>query len=67
MKVTSSQGALTGMRLFSAGELMPLAPPPSPGSAAAIYDSTLNFRNDEPPSLLDILNGKKYHADLYVR
>ncbi|KAM9345430.1 1-acyl-sn-glycerol-3-phosphate acyltransferase delta isoform 2-T2 [Symphorus nematophorus] len=37
------------------------------GTAAAVYDSTLNFRNNEAPSLLDILNGKKYHADLYVR
>lgn len=37
------------------------------GTAAAVYDSTLNFRNNDLPSLLDILNGKKYHADLYVR
>ncbi|XP_036980884.1 1-acyl-sn-glycerol-3-phosphate acyltransferase delta [Acanthopagrus latus] len=37
------------------------------GTAAAVYDSTLNFRNNETPTLLDILNGKKYHADLYVR
>ncbi|XP_029376308.1 1-acyl-sn-glycerol-3-phosphate acyltransferase delta [Echeneis naucrates] len=37
------------------------------GTAAAVYDSTLNFRNNEAPTLLDILNGKKYHADLYVR
>ncbi|XP_007546255.1 1-acyl-sn-glycerol-3-phosphate acyltransferase delta [Poecilia formosa] len=37
------------------------------GTAAAIYDSTLNFRNNEVPTLLGILNGKKYHADLYVR
>lgn len=36
-------------------------------AAAAVYDSTLNFRNNETPTLLDILNGKKYHADLYVR
>ncbi|XP_078503059.1 1-acyl-sn-glycerol-3-phosphate acyltransferase delta isoform X2 [Lissotriton helveticus] len=34
---------------------------------AAVYDSTLNFRNNENPTLLGILNGKKYHADLYVR
>lgn len=34
---------------------------------AAVYDSTLNFRNNESPTLLGILNGKKYHADLYVR
>ncbi|KAF3708337.1 1-acyl-sn-glycerol-3-phosphate acyltransferase delta [Channa argus] len=37
------------------------------GNAAAVYDSTLNFRNRETPTLLGILNGKKYHADLYVR
>ncbi|MEQ2159379.1 1-acyl-sn-glycerol-3-phosphate acyltransferase delta [Goodea atripinnis] len=37
------------------------------GTAAAVYDSTLNFRNNEVPTLLGILNGKKYHADLYVR
>lgn len=36
-------------------------------AAAAVYDSTLNFRNNEMPTLLGILNGKKYHADLYVR
>ncbi|XP_039594839.1 1-acyl-sn-glycerol-3-phosphate acyltransferase delta [Polypterus senegalus] len=33
----------------------------------AVYDSTLNFRNNETPTLLGVLNGKKYHADLYVR
>ncbi|KAM6997339.1 1-acyl-sn-glycerol-3-phosphate acyltransferase delta [Tautogolabrus adspersus] len=37
------------------------------GTAAAVYDSTLNFRDKEAPTLLDILNGKKFHADLYVR
>ncbi|CAN9499887.1 unnamed protein product [Ophioblennius macclurei] len=37
------------------------------GKAAAVYDSTLNFRNNEKPTLLGIMNGKKYHADLYVR
>ncbi|XP_020777000.1 1-acyl-sn-glycerol-3-phosphate acyltransferase delta [Boleophthalmus pectinirostris] len=37
------------------------------GNAAAVYDSTLNFRNNEAPTLLGLLNGKKYHADLYVR
>nr|XP_040034075.1 1-acyl-sn-glycerol-3-phosphate acyltransferase delta [Gasterosteus aculeatus aculeatus]XP_040034076.1 1-acyl-sn-glycerol-3-phosphate acyltransferase delta [Gasterosteus aculeatus aculeatus] len=37
------------------------------GTAAAVYDSTLNFRNNEVPTLLGVLNGKKYHADLYVR
>ncbi|XP_051937286.1 1-acyl-sn-glycerol-3-phosphate acyltransferase delta isoform X1 [Hippocampus zosterae] len=37
------------------------------GTVAAVYDSTLNFRNNEMPTLLGILSGKKYHADLYVR
>ncbi|XP_074531817.1 1-acyl-sn-glycerol-3-phosphate acyltransferase delta [Halichoeres trimaculatus] len=37
------------------------------GTVAAVYDSTLNFRNQEAPTLLGILSGKKYHADLYVR
>ncbi|KFZ68512.1 PLCD acyltransferase, partial [Podilymbus podiceps] len=32
---------------------------------SAVYDSTLNFRNNENPTLLGVLNGKKYHADLY--
>lgn len=34
---------------------------------SAVYDSTLNFRNNQTPTLLGVLNGKKYHADLYVR
>ncbi|XP_069708298.1 1-acyl-sn-glycerol-3-phosphate acyltransferase delta isoform X1 [Phaenicophaeus curvirostris] len=34
---------------------------------SAVYDSTLNFRNNENPTLLGVLNGKKYQADLYVR
>ncbi|KAM6462845.1 1-acyl-sn-glycerol-3-phosphate acyltransferase delta isoform 1-T2 [Liasis olivaceus] len=34
---------------------------------SAVYDSTLNFRNNENPTVLGVLNGKKYHADLYVR
>ncbi|XP_055025500.2 1-acyl-sn-glycerol-3-phosphate acyltransferase delta [Misgurnus anguillicaudatus] len=37
------------------------------GTVTAVYDSTLNFRNNEMPTLLGMLNGKKYHADLYVR
>ncbi|KAJ8248281.1 hypothetical protein GJAV_G00240320 [Gymnothorax javanicus] len=37
------------------------------GAVTAVYDSTLNFRDDESPTLLGLLNGKKYHADLYVR
>ncbi|XP_051507421.1 1-acyl-sn-glycerol-3-phosphate acyltransferase delta-like isoform X1 [Myxocyprinus asiaticus] len=37
------------------------------GTVTAVYDSTLNFRNNEMPTLLGVLNGKMYHADLYVR
>lgn len=37
------------------------------GAAAAVYDSSLNFRNNQIPTFLDVLNGRKYHADLYVR
>ncbi|KAK0139462.1 1-acyl-sn-glycerol-3-phosphate acyltransferase delta [Merluccius polli] len=37
------------------------------GSVVAVYDTVLNFRNNETPTLLGILSGKKYHADLYVR
>ncbi|XP_076867061.1 1-acyl-sn-glycerol-3-phosphate acyltransferase delta [Brachyhypopomus gauderio] len=37
------------------------------GKVTAVYDSTLNFRNNQSPTLLGVLNGKKYHADLYVR
>ncbi|XP_026872361.2 1-acyl-sn-glycerol-3-phosphate acyltransferase delta isoform X1 [Electrophorus electricus] len=37
------------------------------GKVTAVYDSTLNFRNNQIPTLLGVLNGKKYHADLYVR
>lgn len=33
----------------------------------AVYDSTLNFKNNETPTLRGILSGKKYYADLYVR
>ncbi|XP_057703448.1 1-acyl-sn-glycerol-3-phosphate acyltransferase delta isoform X4 [Corythoichthys intestinalis] len=36
------------------------------GTVKAVYDSTLNFRNNETPTLLGILSGRKYHADLYV-
>jgi lysophosphatidic acid acyltransferase/lysophosphatidylinositol acyltransferase len=34
---------------------------------AAIYDVTLNFRGNKNPSLLGILYGKKYMADMCVR
>ncbi|XP_069463794.1 1-acyl-sn-glycerol-3-phosphate acyltransferase delta isoform X2 [Ambystoma mexicanum] len=32
----------------------------------AVYDATLNFRNNDNPTLLGILNGKKYHADIRI-
>ena len=34
------------------------------GTVAAIYDVTLNFRGNKNPSLLGILYGKKYEADM---
>ncbi|KAJ8250691.1 hypothetical protein COCON_G00226130 [Conger conger] len=37
------------------------------GPVTAVYDSTLNFRNNETPTLLGLLSGKKYHGDMYVR
>ncbi|XP_012672439.2 1-acyl-sn-glycerol-3-phosphate acyltransferase delta isoform X2 [Clupea harengus] len=37
------------------------------GTVTAVYDSTLNFKNNETPTLRGILSGKKYYADLYVR
>lgn len=36
-------------------------------SVAAVYDVTLNFRGNKNPSLLGILYGKKYEADMCVR
>lgn len=36
-------------------------------TAGAIYDVTLNFRSSKNPSLLGILYGKKYEADMCVR
>lgn len=36
-------------------------------TVAAIYDVTLNFRGNKNPSLLGILYGKKYEADMCVR
>lgn len=34
---------------------------------SAVYDVTLNFRANKNPSLLGILYGKKYEADMCVR
>ncbi|XP_068127137.1 1-acyl-sn-glycerol-3-phosphate acyltransferase gamma [Hyperolius riggenbachi] len=37
------------------------------GTVSAVYDVTLNFREKKNPSLLGILYGKKYEADMCVR
>ncbi|KAM8976798.1 1-acyl-sn-glycerol-3-phosphate acyltransferase gamma [Pelodytes ibericus] len=37
------------------------------GTVSAVYDVTLNFRGNKTPSLLGILYGKKYEADMCVR
>ncbi|XP_075930810.1 1-acyl-sn-glycerol-3-phosphate acyltransferase gamma isoform X1 [Petromyzon marinus] len=37
------------------------------GMAGAVYDVTLNFKDNKNPSLLGILYGKKYQADMCVR
>lgn len=42
----------------------PCTPAPT---VAAIYDVTLNFRGNKNPSLLGILYGKKYEADMCLR
>lgn len=44
----------------------PLTRHPLP-TVAAVYDVTLNFRGNKNPSLLGILYGKKYEADMCVR
>lgn len=36
-------------------------------SVKAVYDVTLNFKDKENPTLLGIINGKKYKADMSVR
>lgn len=33
----------------------------------AVYDVTLNFKDNQTPTLLGIVNGKKYKADMSVR
>lgn len=33
----------------------------------AVYDVTLNFKDNQTPTLLGIVNGKKYRADMSVR
>lgn len=33
----------------------------------AVYDVTLNFQDNQTPTLLGIVNGKKYKADMSVR
>lgn len=43
-----------------------VSPRPLP-AVAAVYDVTLNFRGNKNPSLLGILYGKKYEADMCVR
>ncbi|XP_060754819.1 1-acyl-sn-glycerol-3-phosphate acyltransferase gamma [Neoarius graeffei] len=37
------------------------------GTVKAIYDVTLNFKDKENPTLLGIISGKKYRADMRVR
>lgn len=32
-----------------------------------MYDVTLNFKDNQTPTLLGIVNGKKYKADMSVR
>ncbi|XP_054887456.1 1-acyl-sn-glycerol-3-phosphate acyltransferase gamma isoform X2 [Poeciliopsis prolifica] len=37
------------------------------GTVTAVYDVTLNFKDNKIPTLLGIVNGKKYKADLHVK
>ncbi|XP_026865983.2 1-acyl-sn-glycerol-3-phosphate acyltransferase gamma [Electrophorus electricus] len=37
------------------------------GTVKAVYDVTLNFKDKENPTLLGIVSGKKYRADMCVR
>lgn len=36
-------------------------------TVSAVYDVTLNFKDRKAPTLVDIMNGRKYKADLYLR
>lgn len=36
-------------------------------TVSAVYDVTLNFKDNQTPTLLGIVNGKKYKADMSVR
>lgn len=36
-------------------------------TVTAVYDVTLNFKDNQTPTLLSIVNGKKYKADMCVR
>uniref|UniRef100_A0A8C6TXN2 1-acylglycerol-3-phosphate O-acyltransferase 3 n=1 Tax=Neogobius melanostomus TaxID=47308 RepID=A0A8C6TXN2_9GOBI len=37
------------------------------GTVSAVYDVTLNFKDNQTPTLLGIVKGKKYKADMSVR
>ncbi|XP_038862188.1 1-acyl-sn-glycerol-3-phosphate acyltransferase gamma-like [Salvelinus namaycush] len=37
------------------------------GTVSAVYDVTLNFKDHQVPTLLGIINGKKYMADMKIR
>uniref|UniRef100_A0A8C1B7R9 1-acylglycerol-3-phosphate O-acyltransferase 3 n=1 Tax=Cyprinus carpio carpio TaxID=630221 RepID=A0A8C1B7R9_CYPCA len=37
------------------------------GTVKAVYDVTLNFKDKQNPTLLGIVNGKKYKADMSIR
>lgn len=36
-------------------------------TVVAVYDVTLNFKDNQTPTLLGIVNGKKYKADMSIR
>lgn len=55
---------LCGVRGEGGSRAHPCTPAPS---VAAVYDVTLNFRGNKNPSLLGILYGKKYEADMCLR